>query len=107
MVKQLLIYKTATGMAPYRSYLDSLGDRRGAAKISIRVTRAQMGNFGDHRSVGQGVIELRIHFGPGYRVYMAPCGNEIIVLLCAGDKSTQDRDIVNAHGYWEEYKRTL
>ena len=66
-----------------------------------------MGNFGDHRSVGEGVIELRIDFGPGYRVYVAPHGEEIIVLLCAGDKSTQQEDIANAHEYWADFKRTL
>lgn len=106
-MKQLFIYKTPTGSVPYRDYLDSLRDRRAAAKIRIRVTRAQMGNFGDHRSVGRGVVELRIDFGPGYRLYVAPYGNEIIVLLCAGDKSTQDRDIMDAHGYWDEFKGTL
>jgi putative addiction module killer protein len=106
-MKQLLIYRTAAGNVPYRDYLDSLEDRRGAAKIKIRVTRAQMGNFGDHRSVGHGVVELRIDFGPGYRAYIASYGNDIIVLLCAGDKSTQDRDINKAHGYWEEFKTTL
>jgi len=93
-MKQLIIYKTAAGVSPYKDYLDALPDRRGAAKIRIRITRAQMGNFGDHRSVGRGVVELRIDFGPGYRAYIAPYGSEIIVLLCAGDKSTQERDIV-------------
>jgi putative addiction module killer protein len=107
MMKQSIIYQTVTGVVPYREYLDSLRDRRGAAKIKTRVTRAQLGNLGDHRSVGEGVVELRIDFGPGYRVYVAPHGDEIIVLLCAGDKCTQQKDIANAHEYWEDFKRTL
>jgi len=107
MTKQLILYKTASGDVPYRDYVDSLRDRAAAAKIRVRVARAEAGNFGDHRSVGHGVIELRIDFGPGYRVYAAPYGTQIIVLLGAGDKSTQDQDIAKAHDYWDDFKRNL
>lgn len=106
MQKRSLIYKTAAGKEPYSEYVDSLKDRRGAAKIRLRVTRAEMGNLGNHRSVGQGVVELKIDFGPGYRVYIGLEGNEVIVLLGAGDKGTQEKDIAKAKSYWEEYRRS-
>ena len=105
--RKSIIYKTAAGVEPYVEYLDSLRDRQAAAKIKIRVTRAEMGNLGNHRTVGLGVIELKIDFGPGYRVYVAPYGNEAIILLCAGDKSAQDKDIARAHSYWEDCRRNL
>jgi putative addiction module killer protein len=101
--RKSLIYQTATGTEPYTEYLDALRDRRAAAKIKTRVTRAEMGNLGLHRSVGQGVLELKIDFGPGYRVYVSLLGSEVIVLLCAGDKNTQPKDIVRAQAYWNDY----
>ena len=79
----------------------------GRAKIKIRVDRALLGNFGDHRSAGGGVMELRIDYGPGYRVYLALHGEDIIVLLCGGDKSTQEKDIAKAHEYWDDYRRRI
>ena len=105
MTKRSIIYKTDTGIEPYTQYVDSLKDREGAAKIRARVMRAEFGNLGDHRSVGQGVIELRIHFGPGYRIYIGLHGQELIVLLGAGDKSSQDKDIRKMMRYWEDYRR--
>ncbi len=105
--RESVIYRTAAGDEPYTDYVDSLRDRRGAAKIKARATRAAMGNLGDHRGVGCGVIELKIDFGPGYRVYIGFEGEERIVLLCAGDKSTQDKDIAKAHGYWDDFKDNL
>ncbi|MDO8805659.1 MAG: type II toxin-antitoxin system RelE/ParE family toxin [Elusimicrobiota bacterium] len=107
MRKRSIIYKTAKGNEPYVEYVDSLKDREGAAKIRARVTRAELGNLGDHRSVGQGVVELRIHFGPGYRVYTGLQGKELIILLCAGDKGSQDKDIQKAMDYWSDYRRTI
>ena len=94
-------------MEPYTDYVGSLRDRQAAAKIKVRATRAEMGNLGDHRTVGQGVIELKIDFGPGYRLYAALHGDEWIILLCAGDKSTQAKDIVKAHDYWKDYRRSV
>ena len=65
-----------------------------------------LGNFGDYRTVGGGVFELRIHFGAGYRVYFGEIDNTIVLLLCGGDKSSQTRDIERAKNYWLEYKDT-
>ena len=107
MRKRSIIYKTAKGSEPYVEYVDALKDREGAAKIRTRVTRAEFGNLGDHRSVGHGVIELRINFGPGYRVYAGLEGKELIILLCAGDKGSQDKDIRKAVDYWSDYRRTV
>lgn len=105
MQKRSLIYKTEDGTEPYADYVDALKDRQGAAKIRARVTRAELGNLGDHRRVGGGVIELRIDFGPGYRVYVGLHGTELIVLLCAGSKGSQDKDIRKAIRYWEDFRR--
>ncbi|MBU2573920.1 MAG: type II toxin-antitoxin system RelE/ParE family toxin [Elusimicrobia bacterium] len=105
--KRAIIYKTAKGYEPYAEYVDSLRDREGAAGIRARVTRAELGNLGDHRSVGEGVVELRIHFGPGYRIYAGLHGEDLIILLCAGDKGSQNRDIRKAMAYWNVYRRTI
>lgn len=105
MKRTAIVYQTDAGVEPYADYVGSLRDRQAAAKIRVRVTRAELGNLGDHRSVGHGVIELRIDFGPGYRVYAALHGEELIVLLCAGDKSTQPKDIQKAQAFWEDFRR--
>jgi putative addiction module killer protein len=67
------------------------------------VIRIQLGNFGDHKYIGEGVSELRIDVGPGYRVYYAVSGKTVIVILTAGDKRSQTRDIAQAKRYWQEY----
>lgn len=107
MVKARRIYQTKDGKTPYEAWLNGLKDVVGRAKIRTRVDRATFGNFGDHRSIGAGVIELKVDYGPGYRVYIGQHGQEIIVLLCGGDKSTQEKDITKAHQYWEDYRRRL
>lgn len=80
----------------FANWLDNLRDRKAAAKIISRVSRVALGNFGDHHSVGEGVSELRLDFGPGYRVYFTKRGNKLVILLCGGDKKSQDRDIKRA-----------
>jgi putative addiction module killer protein len=77
-------------------WLTSLKDRRAAARIAARILRLENGNLGDVKPVGEGVSELRINYGPGYRIYFTQAGRTVILLLCGGDKSTQARDITTA-----------
>lgn len=98
-------YLTDTGKAPFRDWLMGLRDVAGRAKIRVRLDRVSLGNFGDHRTVGDGVRELRIDYGPGYRVYFALDGNRVVLLLLGGDKSSQEKDIARAREYWREWQR--
>ena len=82
--------------AEFDEWLATLKDRVGKAKITSRLQRLELGNAGDHSSVGDGVSELRVHSGPGYRVYCKQTDKTIIVILCGGDKSTQAKDIKRA-----------
>lgn len=77
-------------------WLRRLRDANAVARIAGRIRRMEMGNLGDCRSVGQGVLEMRIDYGPGYRVYFVHRGAEIVILLCGGDKRTQQQDIKKA-----------
>jgi putative addiction module killer protein len=86
-------------------WLTKLRDRRAAARVLVRVTRLASGNPGDVRPVGAGVSELRIDYGPGYRVYFLQEGERLILLLCGGDKSTQGDDITTAHRIAEQWRR--
>ena len=85
----------------FATWLASLRDERARARILKRLDRARDGNLGDVAPVGGGVSEMRIFYGPGYRLYFVRRGSELIVLLCGGDKSTQDADIVEARGLAE------
>ena len=77
----------------FSNWLSRLRDRRAKAKITVRIERLAFGNPGDVEPVGNGVSELRVHYGAGYRVYFVKRGNMLIILLCGGDKSTQSKDI--------------
>ncbi|MDP9838363.1 putative addiction module killer protein [Neorhizobium huautlense] len=88
----------------YRSWLKALADARAKARISIRVDRLIAGNPGDVKPVGEGVSEMRIDYGPGYRVYYMRRGAALILLLCGGDKNTQNRDIRTAKRLAREWK---
>jgi putative addiction module killer protein len=77
----------------YAQWFDGLRDRQARVRIDIRIRRLSMGNPGDVKPVGKGISELRINYGPGYRVYFTQRGETLIILLAGGDKSTQDRDI--------------
>jgi len=83
--------------AVFRSWLRRLKDSNAVGRIVARIRRMEQGNFGDIRSVGAGVMELRVDYGPGYRVYYVNRGDEIVILLCGGDKRTQRQDIRRAH----------
>lgn len=80
----------------FDAWFDGLRDGRGKAAVRVRMRRAEEGNFGDCEPVGEGVSEMRIHHGPGYRVYFKRAGIEIVILLAGGDKSTQAKDIRKA-----------
>lgn len=98
-------YKKEDGTAPFREWLETLRDVNSRARIRIRLDRVRMGNLGDHKHLGDGVWELRIDCGPGYRVYFAKEENRLILLLVGGDKDTQGRDITQAAGYLQDHRR--
>lgn len=81
----------------FDDWFSSLRDRHGKLRIQARIDRAELGNYGDCAPVGEGVSEMRIHVGPGYRVYFVEHGMEIVILLAGGDKSSQSKDIKTAH----------
>jgi putative addiction module killer protein len=97
-------YQTTEGAVPVTQWLDSLRDPEARARIVARIDRLQIGLPGDWRNLGGGVCELRVDYGPGYRLYYAQEGSTLILLLCGGDKRTQTKDIERAHAYWKDYK---
>ncbi len=102
----LLVYETAGGKFPFDDWFGKLRDKRTKANIDARLVRLRLGNFGVCRAVGNGVSELKIDYGPGYRVYFGRDGEVIVVLLLGGEKSTQAKDIKKAHEFWADYKKT-
>lgn len=102
---EILHYVTANGVDVFGRWLDALADRQARARIKTRIDRVSLGNFGDVEPVGEAVSELRVDWGPGYRVYFARAGKTILILLCGGDKRTQQKDIENAKTYFQDYKR--
>ena len=89
----------------YAKWYKRLNDTRAKAKIIVRVRRMSLGNFGDVKPIGSGVSELRISYGPGYRVYFTKQDDTIVILLCGGDKSTQTKDITKAKTLAKELKQ--
>ena len=104
--RELQIYRDPNGREPFTEWLKSLRDRTTRKRIQNQIARIESGNLGDHKPIGDGVFELRLQFGPGYRIYFGEVDNTIILLLCGGDKSSQDRDIEQAKDYWQEYKES-
>jgi putative addiction module killer protein len=103
-VIELRYYQTSAGEQPFVEWLENLNDRQARTRIEARLARVAVGNLGDVEPVGEGVMELRIDWGPGYRVYFSRLGQVIILLLCGGDKRTQQKDIKRAKAYLEDYK---
>jgi putative addiction module killer protein len=99
---EILLYQKGRS-TPFSDWLHSLRDAQAAGIVRARLNRIRLGNFGDCKSVGGGVEELRIDFGPGYRVYYGREGSFVVILLCGGDKRTQARDILTAQKHWKEY----
>lgn len=92
--------------ATFDRWVRRLKDRRAAARVQVRIDRLATGNPGDARSVGGGVLELRIDYGPGYRIYYLQEGQRLVVLLCGGDKSSQARDIEQARGIAKQWRES-
>ncbi len=103
--REIRRYITADGKIPFTEWLESLRDKRAILQIDNRMRRVRLGNFGDYRSVGAGVCELRIDYASGYRIYFGQIGSTIVLLLCGGDKSTQAQDIRKAKEYWTDYEK--
>ncbi len=97
-------YQTAAGEDVVNDWLDSLRDQQAKLRIDIRIGRLRLGNPGQYRVLDGGIYELKINYGPGYRLYFAQAGNHFVLLLCGGDKSTQDTDIKTAKKYWADYQ---
>lgn len=100
---ELRRYRTLNGRVPYSEWLAGLDDKT-AARVSAYVDRMKGGNFGDSRPVGDGVSELRMDFGPGYRAYYIRDGKVVVILLCGGDKSSQRADIVTAREFARDFR---
>jgi len=97
-------YLTDSGKCPFTEWLNGLRDKATANRIRARITRVSIGGFGVVEAVGQGVSELKLDFGAGYRLYFAICEKTVVLLLIGGDKSTQQRDIATAQDYWKDYQ---
>ena len=101
---ELLIYRTAAGQSPFEQWRARL-DETARARVTAALARLQTGHFGNVKSAGSGVLEIRIDFGPGYRVYFGRDGQDVVLLLTGGDKRRQQRDINEAITYWADYRR--
>jgi putative addiction module killer protein len=102
--RELRVYESPSGAFPFDHWIEGLRDRQARYIISTRLDRLEEGNYGNCKSVGEGVLELKINFGPGYRIYFAEDGPRLILLLLGGDKNTQQKDIKLAQSYWREFK---
>jgi putative addiction module killer protein len=96
-------YLTPEGDSPFGDWFDDL-DARAAAKVTIALTRIGQGNLSNVKGVGSGVLEYRVEFGPGYRLYFGKDGKAIVILLAGGTKQRQQRDIEDAQARWQDYK---
>lgn len=95
-------YVTDTGLCPFERWFETL-DPQTQVRIDVRLDRLSLGNFGDCKSLGKGIYELRLFFGPGYRVYYGLVGQQIVLLLCGGSKKGQRKDISTARKFWAAY----
>lgn len=100
----ILHYRTMEGRFPYREWVESIADKKARAAVLARVDRLAFGAFGDWKATGEGVCELRVHLGPGYRVYFGREGKAAVILLCGGEKDSQNSDIKQAKEYWHDYE---
>lgn len=102
-MKQIKYYVTQNGKCPFVIWLNSL-DKSTSARIDSRLVRLLEGNYGEHKQLENNISELKFNFGSGYRIYYTEENNMIIILLCAGDKKTQSKDIQKAKEYFKDWK---
>jgi len=98
------IYQDQRGQEPFKKWIKSLRDKKIIARIYKRLKIVSFGSLGDYRALGNGLFELRLHFGAGYRIYYGQISREIILLLAGGTKAIQSKDIKKAKLYWQDYK---
>ncbi|MEX2491996.1 MAG: type II toxin-antitoxin system RelE/ParE family toxin [Nitrospirales bacterium] len=101
--EKVLVYEDEHGHEPFSDWFKELKDIKGKERIGTRIRRLREGLYGDCEPVSEGASELRMFVGPGYRVYFGEEADNIVILLCGGDKSSQKQDIKTAKGYWKEY----
>lgn len=104
---ELWYYRDRAGRLPFEDWVASLRSDVAVAAVTNRLARLKRGLFGDCKPLGGDVLELRIDLGPGYRGYFARSGRTVFLLLCGGDKRTQDRDIARAKDYWRDYEERI
>ncbi|MEP7353385.1 MAG: type II toxin-antitoxin system RelE/ParE family toxin [Acidobacteriota bacterium] len=102
--RTLRIYETSGGSCPFILWIEGLKNLQTRAVVFARLERVKLGLLGDCKAVGDGVQELRIDVGPGYRVYFGQDGATTVILLTGGDKATQKKDVATAKMYWQEYR---
>jgi len=100
-------YQNKQGREPFLKWRNSIKDLKIIARIDNRLERVRVGNLGDYNSVGDGVFELRLHFGAGYRIYYGYIGKQMLLLIVGGGKKTQTKDIKKAKQFWQEYKKSI
>jgi putative addiction module killer protein len=103
IAREIVMLEVDDGKVPFEKWIDSIKDRSYRRAVDVRLMRVADGNFGDHKSVGKGVYELKIARGPGLRVYYGLDGEQVVVLIGGGDKSTQSQDISTAQKHWRAY----
>lgn len=103
--RRIRIFEAENGKKPFEEWVRDLKDPPTVRRIQARLAGVSAGNLGDVKPVGEGVSELRLKFGAGFRIYFGTDGEELIILLCGGDKSSQDKDIRRAKEFWSDYWR--
>jgi putative addiction module killer protein len=101
---EIELFKIENNKIPFKDWIESF-DEHTQERILSRIDRIRFGNFGDYKNLGDGILELRFNFGSGYRIYFGKRNHKIIILLCGGNKKTQNKDIKKAQQYWEIYEQ--
>ncbi len=102
-IRIISVYVTASGTVPFDDWMNDLKDYVGKGAVEARIARLRLGALGKHANVGDGLIELKVDIGPGYRIYVADNGRDSLI-LCAGNKRTQKQDIKAAKKFWNDYQ---